>query len=540
MREDFGRKVEAAIQTAGLDAQAAAEVLLNRIAFGPRPGEAEHLASDGLVKWVEAQLDADLPETILEARLADIPAAHLRAIETMYRYPDLGKVYAHARHAYDLIPPRGAPQDLDWVKRKIDKFRLQQGYLDQDEVLYPELVGQKILRAVFASNQFREVLTDFWFNHFYVSFTKYSARVWILAYERDAIRPNVFGSFRTLLGATAHHPAMMFYLDNNQSVAGAGVPTTYQNEIVRLREQHGEAAVGIIAAIEAQLQAIEDEEQLILDKEYRPRAGINENYARELMELHTLGVNGGYTQIDVSEVARALTGWTVHPLGCTPEWFKRGFDVARQAKFYRNEAFLFRPDWHDAAEKRVLGHALTAGRGMEDGEDVLDLLAGHGSTARFLARKLAERFVEDQAPREVVGALTEAFLEGSGDLRQVMKTLLSLPEFWIAAANKARIKSPLFYAASAVRAIDARLESTKSLAEWIARMGQPLYGFKAPTGFPDRGVFWINAGAMLNRMSFAVSLANNKIEGISPPAHIAGVEGRNAGIRIGGPEFQQH
>ncbi len=166
MREDFDRKVEAAVQTAGLDAQAAAEALLNRMAFGPRPGEAEHLASDGVVKWVEAQLDADLPETTLETRLADIPAAHLGGVETMYRYPDLGKVYAHARHAYDLIPPRGAPQDSDWVKRKIDKFRLEQGYLDQDEVLYPELMGQKILRAVFASNQLREVLTDFWFNHF--------------------------------------------------------------------------------------------------------------------------------------------------------------------------------------------------------------------------------------------------------------------------------------------------------------------------------------------------------------------------------------
>jgi uncharacterized protein (DUF1800 family) len=540
MRDDFGRKVEAAVQAAGLDTQAAAEAVLNRMAFGPRPSEAEHLASGGVVKWIEAQLDADLPETMLETRLADIPAGYLGAIETMYRYPDLGKVYAHARHAYDLIPPRGAPQDFGWVKRKIDKFRLEQGYLDQDEVLYAELMGQKILRAVFAANQLREVLTDFWFNHFYVSFTKYSARAWILAYERDAIRPNVFGSFRTLLGATAHHPAMLFYLDNNQSVARAGVPTTYEIEIERLREQHGEAAARIIPAIEAELQAIEDEEQLILDKEFRPRAGINENYARELMELHTLGVNGGYNQIDVSEVARALTGWTVHPVGCTPEWFERGFDVAREAKFYRNEAFLFRPDWHDAAEKRVLGHTLPAGRGMEDGEDVLDILAGHGSTAQFLARKLAERFVEDQPSGEVVGAVTEAFLESGGDLRQVIKTLLSLPQFWIAAARKTRIKSPIFYAASAVRAIDAWLGGTKSLAEWIARMGQPLYGFKAPTGFPDRGVFWINAGAMLNRMSFAVSLANNKIGGIGPPSHIAGWEGRSAGIRIGGPEFQQH
>ena len=540
MREDFGRKVEGAVQTAGLDAQAAAEAALNRVAFGPRPGEAERLASGGLVNWLESQLDADLPETMLETRLADIPAAHLGAIETMYRYPDLGKIYAHARHAYDLIPPRGSPQDSDWVKRKIDKFRLEQGYQNQDEVLYPELTGQKILRAVLASNQLREILTDFWFNHFYVSFTKYSARVWILAYERDVIRPNVLGSFRTLLGATAHHPAMLFYLDNNQSVAGAGVPTTYQIEIVRLREQHGEAATGIIAAIESELQAIEDDEQIILDKEFRPRAGINENYARELMELHTLGVNGGYTQIDVSEVARALTGWTVHPLGCTSEWFKRGFDVARRTKFYRNDAFLFRPDWHDAAEKQVLGHTLPAGRGMEDGENVLDLLAGHSSTAQFLARKLAERFVDDQPPEEAVGALTDVFLESYGDLRQVMKTLLSLPEFWIAAANKTRIKSPLFYAASAVRAMDARIEDAKSLAEWIARMGQPLYGYKAPTGFPDRGVFWINAGAMLNRMSFAVSLANNKIAGVGTPAHFSGAEGRNAGIRIGGPNFQQH
>lgn len=517
MGQNFRSALRRAVAQAGLSEEQAAACLLDRFTFGAQSGEVERVVAMGIDAWVEEQLRAALPEPELEAKLAAFPALRMSAQEQVARYPDIHFVYAHARRFYDLIPPAASPVDAEWRERRVAQFRREQGYLDEGVDLYRELVGQKIVRARYCRNQLAEVLTDFWFNHFYVTPTHFRARTWILAYERDAIRPNALGTFRDLLGATAHHPAMLLYLDNAESTAPPGTPTSMQDAVERLRREAGEGTAGVdarLANIQAEIQRFEDEEQAMLDKEFRPRAGINENYARELMELHTLGVDGGYTQQDVREVARALTGWTVYPICITPEWFTAGFHHGREVGFVREGHFLFRPDWHEATEKRVLGEVVAAEGGREEGERILDRLAAHPATARHLARKLAIRFVCDDPPASLVERLASAFAERGGDARLVMETLVASREFWEEAARRSKIKSPFELALSAVRALDGDVTETTELGEWCVRMGQPLYGFQAPTGFPDRGSFWINAGTLLSRMSFGLALAKGEIGGV--------------------------
>ena len=280
---------------------------------------------------------------------------------------------------------------------------------------------------------------------------------------------------------------------------------------------------------------MEEEEDAIIEKEFRPRAGINENYARELMELHTLGVDGGYTQQDVSEVARAFTGWTAYPIGITSEWFKTGFPCGREVGFVREGHFLFRPDWHDTTEKRVLGEVIEAGGGREEGERILDRLAAHPSTARHLARKLAVRFVHEDPAPALVERLAGVFLETGGDVRKLVEALVTSIEFWQDVTSRSKIKSPLELVVSALRALDAEVTEPTALAEWCARMGQPLYGFQAPTGFPDRAGFWINPGTLLSRMSFGLALAANEI------AEVRVCQGgaSQPDLRYASPEFQR-
>ena len=517
MHDTVRSNLQRAVREAGLSHEQAAAHLLDRLTYGAQPGEVDRIATRGLDVWLEEQLGASLPEPDLEARLAVVPALRMDAQQQVGCYPDIHLVYAHARRFYDLIPPVGTPVDAEWRERRVAWFRKEQGYLDEDLDLYRELAGQKLIRARYCRNQLAEVLTEFWFNHFYVTPTHFRARTWVMAYERDAIRPNALATFRTLLGASARHPAMLWYLDNAQSTVPPGVPTFMQVGIDRLKGEGGSditAVEACLARIQAEIDQMEFEEQAIIDKEFRPRSGINENYARELMELHTLGVDGGYTQRDVSEVARAFTGWTVYPIGITPEWFKTGFEAGQGIGFFREGHFLFRPDWHDATEKQVLGESLPAGRGREEGEGILDRLAAHSSTARHLAGKLAVRFVcEDPAPT-LVDRLSAVFLDTGGDVRKVMEALITSREFWQEATKRSKIKSPFELVVSALRGLGAEVTETTPLVEWCAKMGQPLYGFQAPTGFPDRGRFWINAGTLLSRMSFGLALASNEIAGV--------------------------
>lgn len=243
--------------------------------------------------------------------------------------------------------------------------------------------------------------------------------------------------------------------------------------------------------------------------------GVNENYARELLELHTLGVDGGYDQADVFEIARAFTGWTVvsHLRVKEDQERLRAGSSRDDLGYFQQGLFQFRADKHDAGPKTVLGASLPAGRGLEDGEDVLDLLARHRSTARHVARKLAVRFVADDPPQALVEHLAERFLSSDGDLGVVMRALVSAPEFWSKDVRRQKIKSPFELATSALRAVDADIRNPGPIVAAIAEMGQPLYAHQAPTGFPDRADAWVNSGALLARMNFGMQLATEQFKG---------------------------
>jgi uncharacterized protein (DUF1800 family) len=307
-------------------------------------------------------------------------------------------------------------------------------------------------------------MVDFWFNHFNVYAQKGAVRWMLPAYEREAIRPYALGRFRDLVLATARHPAMLFYLDNWLS--------TRADLVLRQGPNAGR------------------------------RLGLNENYARELMELHTLGVDGGYTQQDVVEVARCFTGWTI--------------DRPQQGG-----GFIFRPQAHDRGAKRVLGQTIPAGGGVQDGERVIDILARHPSTARFIATKLARRLVSDDPPAALVDRAAATFQRTDGDIRAVLVTILTAPEFWSADAYRAKIKTPLEVVASAMRTLDGRIAAAGpgapggglALAREVAKLGEPLYEAQPPTGYPDRAESWVNTGALLGRMNFALGLAHNRFPG---------------------------
>jgi uncharacterized protein (DUF1800 family) len=283
----------------------------------------------------------------------------------------------------------------------------------------------------------------------------------VTSYERDVIRPHVLGKFKDLLQATAESPAMLFYLDNFQSVD--------PDAMERIEKRRGVQA--------------------------KNRRGLNENYARELMELHTLGVDGGYTQRDVREVARCFTGWSIRDPG-------------------QGGGFEFRERLHDPGPKTVLGVKIRAGGGIEDGLKVLDILAHHHSTARFISKKLAMRFVADNPPQPLIDKMARTFTSKNGDLRAVMETMFNSPEFWSQGAYRAKLKSPLEMVASAVRALGAEVDFSFALSQQLAQLGQPLYRKQEPTGYTNAGDEWVNSAALLGRMNFSMALAANRIPGV--------------------------
>ncbi len=514
---------------AGLTARQAAALLLDRFAFGARPGDVERVAAMGPDVWFERQLAAELPEGKLERKLAPLRSLTMDSERYLSTYPPRAVLLREAREAgvvpgksgrggalgVDAAPDAAAADAIDLDKREVREkllaFARERGYRPQREAL-GELLAQKVYRAVYAENQLREVLTDFWFNHFNVAITKNQARPFVMSYERDAVRPHVLGSFRDLLEATARHPAMLLYLDNAQSTAGAGVATTMADALDDRRYSRGPFSAMRRRRMDDGIRRPGDPQT------GRKRGqGVNENYARELMELHTLGVDGGYTQQDVGEVARALTGWTVYPPGPLRPNVKTRVERALRADvgFAVQGDFLFRADTHDAGPKTVLGHRLAAGRGIEDGEEVLDLLASQPATARLLARQLAVRFVSDEPPAALVDRLARTYLATRGDLRATLRALAAAPEFWAPAARRQKIKSPFEVAVSALRATGAEVTDPLDTVRWIARMGQQLYAFQAPTGWPDRASQWVNSGALLNRMNFGLQLAAGRVAGVT-------------------------
>jgi uncharacterized protein (DUF1800 family) len=424
--------------------------VLNRLAFGGRPGDAAAVRAMGVDQWIARQLQ---PEKIEDARATSLIA----------RYPaltsdraDLVADFVEARQvrqqAKNQAPAKARPP-MD-VQRAV-----------------PELQAALLTRAVTSERQLYEVMVNFWENHFSVYAQKGAQeRLFLIEYDRDVIRPNAMGKFRDLLGAVAHSPAMLFYLDNWQSQADSANPT--------LAEQRAGRRPRLRAALRA-----------------RPRRGLNENYARELMELHTLGVDGGYTQKDVQEVARALTGWTI--------------------ALQQGGEFTFRPEAHDAGPKVILGKQFPAGRGIEEGEAVLDLIARHPSTARFITTKLARYFISDDPPPSVVDRCSAVFTRTDGDIRSTLGCVITGPEFFSRAAYRAKVKTPFQVVASAMRALDAMPDQTPRSVQTVAQLGQPIFGHQTPEGWPDRAESWMNSGAILNRINFGLQMASSRVPGVT-------------------------
>jgi uncharacterized protein (DUF1800 family) len=343
-----------------------------------------------------------------------------------------------------------------------------------------ELSEAKLLRAIYSDRQLEEVMTDFWYNHFNVFINKGPDRYMITAYERDVIRPHVFGKFKDLLVATAKSPAMLFYLDNWQSVGPHSQLAVFGNQ----RRQFRRGPFGMIYQVPPRPQANKN----------RP-SGLNENYAREIMELHTLGVEGGYTQRDVTELAKVLTGWSI--------------DQPQQGGGFR-----FNDRAHEPGPKYVLGHKI-GDHGESEGMEMLDVLAHHPSTAKFISKKLAMRFVSDNPPQSLIDRMAETFREKDGDIRDVLRTMFNSPEFWAADAYRAKVKTPLEFVASSARASGADVQNAMPLVQLLNRMGMPLYGMQPPTGYSMKAEAWVNSSALLTRMNFALQLGTGKLPGTS-------------------------
>jgi uncharacterized protein (DUF1800 family) len=545
----YARKsTEASVQNAALFRQPISrdqkvEHALNRLSFGARPGDVQQVRSLGLKKWIDLQLHPErIPENpSLAAKLRPLDTLNMSTAKMLQNYPSRQQVKQmvagklpfpddpdkrmmvdrlvarlEGKKDEDGSKPRApelaallAPEQLRVLRtgapqQKLDLFasfppdrqdqllesmgqgmRLQlfaaappglrrriQSANGPQSVVAQDLMAAKLFRAVYSNRELEEVLADFWYNHFNVFVEKGADRYLVTAYERDAIRPHVLGKFEDLLRATAQSPAMLFYLDNWES-ASPQSPAAQRRKL-----------------------------------------GLNENYGRELLELHTLGVDGGYTQKDVTEVARCFTGWSI----------KQPQRVAE---------FEFNPKMHDAGEKTVLGVRIPAGGGIDDGFKVLHLLAHHPSTARFISRQLAMRFVADDPPQTLVNRMADTFLRKDGDLRAVLKTMFDSPEFWSRGAYRSKMKSPLEMVASSLRALNADLDFTSGLDNQLNQLGEPLYRKLEPTGYSNSGRDWLNSAGLLARMNFSVALVNNKVPGVKVDSAQF-----SQGVALGSPDFQ--
>lgn len=494
---------------AGLTERQAATHLLSRFTYGAKPGDVDAVINQGLEKWFSEQLKGGLPDEDLTERLKGYDALNLSNQEVVSTYPKAAQILRMA--IKDGIIKRDSVDKSDKAAYKslLTSYMQQKGLKPQKE-LFRQFINQKILRASYTNNQLQEVLTDFWFNHFNVSITKNNCAEYIPAYERDVIRPNASGKFGELLLATAKSPAMLIYLDNFSS-AGTNNETDMSGNALMQNKINKKMPTGNSASAE----------MINNFQKVKKAKGINENYARELMELHTLGVDGGYTQQDVTQAARVLTGWTVYPLGdyrsgnATKKVIDRiGEDKLQQRGFVHEDDFLFAANRHDRGEKKVLKKTFNADKGYEEGIELLKMLAHHPSTAAFISRKIAVRFVSDNPPKNLLDKMTKTFTDTDGDIKEVLITMVSTPGFWNKEAVREKTKSPLEFAISAVRSLNADVKMPYQLFQWIDKMGQKMYFYQAPTGFPDRGQYWINTGSLLNRMNFGLALASQRIPGI--------------------------
>jgi uncharacterized protein (DUF1800 family) len=498
---------------AGLTERQAAAHLLSRFSFGARPGEVDEVLQMGLENWLDQQLAASLPDTMVNRRLQGMDALELSNETIANTYLTPAQLIRIAVKNKLISKESSLTTDKKEYREQIKKIMDQEGLKPFME-LQTQLINQKIIRAAYSKNQLQEVLTDFWFNHFNVSLTKPQCQQFILTYERDAIRPNVFGDFKTILLATAKHPAMLEYLDNSSSVSN--------NNDLSKRPGRIQAQKKIEAKINAQMAensngAANGFVQQALSA--RKVQGLNENYAREVMELHTLGVDGGYTQKDVTEVARALTGWSVTPLlkdGIGKNIMdKMGAQRMEKNGFKTEGDFLYRADKHDDSAKSILGKSFPARGGYQEGVQVLEMLSSLPNTSKFICKKIAVRFVSDQPSQELLNRMSDTYLKHHGNIREVLITMVNSVEFWKEDALREKIKSPFELVISTIRATNADVKMPMQIFNWCSKMGQRFYLYQAPTGFPDRGGYWINTGSLLNRMNFGLAFATGKIPGVT-------------------------
>jgi uncharacterized protein (DUF1800 family) len=476
------------------------EQVLTRLGFGPRPGDFGRVKAMGVEAYIAQQLNPDsIDDSALEAKLGKLgtlglPTPALMAIFNPPKpaptptpkpapsplnqtAPQVAPKTAQPQAVATAIKEQGTAEAKPVVAAAAERTEAQKPAGEpakknpaqaakppakppqppNPQTIVSELQRAAFLRAVYSERQLDEMMVEFWENHFSIFAQKDSDRFLLTSFDRDVIRPFSMGRFRDLLGATAHSPAMLYYLDNWQSSVVKEYP----------------AANG---------------------KPARKTGGVNENYARELMELHTMGVDGGYTQKDVQEVARCLTGWTIQ-------------------KPNDEGLFVYNPTAHDRGAKVVLGHKIPAGGGITDGERVLDILATHPSTARFIATKLARRFISDNPPASVVSRAADIFLKTDGSIRETLRAIITSPEFFSSAAYRAKVRSPFEYAAAAVRGLNAETDGDRPILDWVGRMGQPIFGRLTPDGYGDQAERWLSTGALLDRFNFANALATNRIKG---------------------------
>lgn len=517
--------------------------VLNRLGFGARPGDVEKVNAMGVQKYIEQQLNpASINDSVAENKVGDLEVFKMTTAEVFAKYPNPGALLrmleGNGANRNQAAAANQNPEEMTDKERQERQRKLREYYQKYDlrpaAQLQPQITANRVLRAVYSERQLQEVMVDFWQNHFNVFAGKAAVRWYIPSYERDVIRKNALGNFKDLLVGTAQHPAMLFYLDNFESVAPNAQPIGNQrNRPFQDRLRNGNLTPEMRERIK-QRQGITDAE---LDQrikraqtagqqlqQRRANRGLNENYARELMELHTMGVDSGYTQKDIVEVARAFTGWTI----ADPRGYRRaaandikGVENQRLERLQRmagipddleSGQFYFNESWHDKDTKTVLGQKINEG-GIKDGLKVIDILVKHPATAKFIARKLAVKFVSDTPSDALVGRVAEAFSKSNGDIKTTLRALFNDKEFFAPETYRAKIKTPFELAVSAMRAVGADTNSSPAVLAMLNKLGEVPYGYQAPTGYPDMAEDWVNTGALLERLNFAVALAGNQIPG---------------------------
>jgi uncharacterized protein (DUF1800 family) len=535
--------------------------VLNRLGFGARPGDIERVRAIGLEQYINQQLAPEkINDDVVQAKLKNLSTLNMSTAELYEKYPQPGQLLRQLERRGDLpaglaaardnraqaqaaapvsnaaaksvnapamnAEPNGAmgaqmdataannpaangnPMDNQKYRQALREYYTQNG-LQLPQRITAELQASRILRAVYSERQLQEVMVDFWTNHFNVFAGKGADRWLLISYDRDTIRPNAMGKFSDLLLATAQSPAMLFYLDNFQSVSPTAPAGRGYFGGQRPGAQRGPLGVMQIRNPVAMTNNPQQQRP-----QQQARRGINENYARELMELHTLGVEGGYTQKDVQEVARCFTGWTIlapRGAGAATQAMMNG----PRADMLRENAgrFFFNPRVHDDGEKIVLGHKIPAGGGVKDGLQVLDILSHSPATAKFIATKLARHFVSDNPSPELIDRTAATFLKTNGDIRETLRAIFFSPEFNSPEAYRAKVKRPFELAISAIRTLGGETNGGPGVNQWIARMGEPLYGFQTPNGYSDTAESWVNTGGLLERLNFGLTLASNRIPG---------------------------